>query len=415
MKILHVCKVYDSFKDGNQIHMKMLSENLVKLGDYVQVFSMRKRESLIKIDNLREKRRYFKEKINGVSVRRFSQHEFLHNLIFKFMPHKIRGGYKLEKLIFGQNLEAISQGPFCPEIVFDIVKAKPDLIMCLNMSGTLPYFCFLARKILKIPLVIIPCLHTWQEYVENEVNYSILKSASMIIALTEFEKKFLINKGMDEKMISVIGAGVDAVEVDDSKGQKFREKYNIGSVPIVLFVGRRENHKGVNVLIDAMTLVRKEIPSAILVLAGKASIFDKEFYEKYEALDSEDRNKTLILEDFTEEDKAGFYSACDIFAMPSITDSFGIVYLEAWIHEKPVIACKNTSQETLIEHGKDGYLVEYGNVEETAVFIIDLLKDAYKRSMFGKNGKLKVQSNYTWDIVVDKVRAIYCEIVKISS
>jgi glycosyltransferase involved in cell wall biosynthesis len=98
--------------------------------------------------------------------------------------------------------------------------------------------------------------------------------------------------------------------------------------------------------------------------------------------------------------------------MVSNTDSFGVVYLEAWASGKPVIACRNTPQEGLIDDGADGLLVEYGNSEELAHAIRQLLSDRGLRSRLGETGRRKVRAHYTWKRIAAQVRDEYRKLVQ---
>ena len=98
--------------------------------------------------------------------------------------------------------------------------------------------------------------------------------------------------------------------------------------------------------------------------------------------------------------------------MPSNTDCFGIVYLEAWASGKPVIACKNTPQETIIRHEIDGLLVEYQNKKELAEAIIKLLKDENLKQQMGQNGKQILRTKYHWDVYGTNLQETYRKLLK---
>ena len=118
-----------------------------------------------------------------------------------------------------------------------------------------------------------------------------------------------------------------------------------------------------------------------------------------------------LIDDINELDKACVYAVSDIFAMPSQVDSFGIVYLEAWAHKKPVIACRHNPQETFIDDGRDGRLIHYDDHEELAEVILEMLCNNEKRKLMGENGFKKVQEIYHWDRVVDQIYGVYKNLV----
>ncbi len=76
--------------------------------------------------------------------------------------------------------------------------------------------------------------------------------------------------------------------------------------------------------------------------------------------------KVLDLGYVEEEFKRKIFMSSDILAMPSITDAYGIVYLESWICGKPVIGAKTPVMAEIIRDGIDGYLIKFGDIEELA-------------------------------------------------
>lgn len=411
MKILHVCpSAYGPTMSGIQILIKELSEKLVEFGETVTVFTSDE-SNLEYFDKPNPDKIYLphEETINGVNIRRFS----INYKLFTFTLWKIRG-HRVSKIILKDAINLVNNGPFTPKMVLDIIKFKPDIVMGLNIWNPQIYFCYLAKKIVKFPLVIIPILHIedkWPEDPRMSMIYKIMKFADLIIALTDYEKVFLIKKGIDEKKISVIGVGLDPLKYNDSDGMTFRNKFKLKNEPIVTLVARKVRGKGIETLIDAMRDVWKNTPNARLVLAGAQSSYYSIIENKIHSLDIEDRQKIILIDDFPEEEKSEIYAACDIFVLPSKVESFGIVYLEAWMHKKPVIGCKDFAPSSIINDGEDGLLVEYGNKKELASAISRLLNNKKMRIELGEKGKEKVLKNYTWDIIANKIRTKYYELV----
>lgn len=413
MKILHISHAYYPAIGGNENLVKELSEKLVRLGEDVTVFTSNI-SNAEELDDFKPKKSSLpnQEIINGVNIRRFNINYRTGRLLFYTLP-KIRGGYRLTKFIFRETFDALKNGPFIPKVIFKIIKFKPDIVMVLNMHGAQSLFCYLSKKIGKFKLVLIPCFHTNYKWVQYPMIYKIMKIANRIIVFTEFEKNYLVNKGIEGDKISIIGIGIAPERYRKNTAEdNFKKRYNIKNVPIVAFVGRNVNGKGIDTLIDAIDIIWKFIPEAVLIIAGTRSTYSKFIEEKINSLDDSEKNKIIIINDFEEKDKNNIFSICDVFAMPSNSESFGIVYLEAWIHGKPVIACKNSAPATIIEDGKDGLLVSYGAKNELASAIIKLLKNKDMRNKFGENGKKKVLDNYTWDVIGKKIRDEYKRILE---
>jgi glycosyltransferase involved in cell wall biosynthesis len=83
--------------------------------------------------------------------------------------------------------------------------------------------------------------------------------------------------------------------------------------------------------------------------------------------------------------------------MPSRTDSFGIVFLEAWANGKPVVAASAGGVTEVVEHGKTGLLVPFGDLERLASSIAGLVDAPGAARRLGEAGRAKVARGYTWD------------------
>jgi glycosyltransferase involved in cell wall biosynthesis len=93
--------------------------------------------------------------------------------------------------------------------------------------------------------------------------------------------------------------------------------------------------------------------------------------------------------------------------MPSRTDSFGIVYLEAWLYEKPVIGARTWAIRDVIDDGKDGLLVSFGDVQALAQAIKHLIDQPDEGRTMGATGKQKVEKHHTWDQKYALVKSLY--------
>ena len=105
------------------------------------------------------------------------------------------------------------------------------------------------------------------------------------------------------------------------------------------------------------------------------------------------------------------YPACDVFVLPSEYEAFGLVLLEAMSCEKPCVATNVGGVPEVVEDGKTGLLVEYGNPVALASAIIKLLGDEEKRRSMGMAGRKRVIENFTWPKIVDKIEGVYRELV----
>jgi len=94
----------------------------------------------------------------------------------------------------------------------------------------------------------------------------------------------------------------------------------------------------------------------------------------------------------TEEEKQNAISSCDVLVLPSKSESFGLVYLEAWHHKKPVIGCSIGAVSDVIDDEVNGLLVRFGDPKELAEKILYLLQNPSIAEQFGENGKKKLET-----------------------
>lgn len=254
----------------------------------------------------------------------------------------------------------------------------------------------LARK-LNIPFVLTPVHHPrWTGWRYSEF-ISLYRKADAILALTESERRTLTGLGVPEERIHVIGMGPNlAAEAD---AERFRARYHIRD-PFVLFVGQHYPYKGYRQLLQASNLVWKRIPEAKFVFIGPAVGDSERVFATF-------RDPRIhSLGHVTLQEKTDALAACAVLCVPSTQESFGGVYTEAWQFAKPVIGCRIPSVSEVISEGRDGLLVKQ-HADEIAEAICQLLLDEEKSQQMGHAGQEKVQQQYTWRRIGDRVEDAY--------
>ncbi len=110
--------------------------------------------------------------------------------------------------------------------------------------------------------------------------------------------------------------------------------------------------------------------------------------------------------------QADVLAAMDILALPSRTDSFGIVFLDAWANGKPVIGANAGGIPGVVTDGIDGLLVPFGDVGALATALRTLLDDPALRARLGAAGQEKVLRQYTWERITTAVRGVYTHLLE---
>jgi phosphatidyl-myo-inositol dimannoside synthase len=165
---------------------------------------------------------------------------------------------------------------------------------------------------------------------------------------------------------------------------------------VVLTVGRlvsAEPGKGVDTVLRSFPKVLRAFPEACFVIVGEGDA--RPGLEKL-ARECNLAEHVVFAGEQPLEALRGFYDRCEIFAMPSRQEGFGVVFLEAMAHGKPVIAGAHGGTPELVEDGATGYLVNYGDTEAVADRLVALLGDPALRARMGEAGQARFEQNYTF-------------------
>ena len=185
---------------------------------------------------------------------------------------------------------------------------------------------------------------------------------------------------------------------------------DLGDGPMLLFVGRIQPLKGLDVAVRA--LAELEDPRAVLVVVGGASGRDgRSEVERIDKLAA-----TLGVADrirFTDPQPhhllSTYYRAADVVLVPSRSESFGLVALEAAACGTPVVAAAVGGLRTLVEHGRTGFLVEGRDPEVFAAYAGQILDNpALGRGRAAAAARRA--RNFTWSTAAARLRRIYADL-----
>ena len=261
---------------------------------------------------------------------------------------------------------------------------------------------FLARAALnfarhrQIPFVLTPNHHPrWCGPLYREYD-KIYREADAVVALTYAEKElFIREKRVREERIHVTGIG--PVLSETFSAEAFRERFGIHG-RFVLFLGQQHQYKGVGALLSAAPLVWKNHPDVEFVFIGPMSSYSRKRFSRLN-----DR-RLINLGSLDLETKTSALAACELVCLPSVQESFGGVFVEAWSHRKPVVGGRIASIANVIDEGRDGLLASQ-SAPEVAAAINTLLSDSGMCEAMGNAGWEKVQVRYTWKVWVSRLCA----------
>ena len=345
------------------------------------------------------------EQINGVTVVRLGPDGgWLGRRFARWQ--QARGGVRTSVAAFGEDgLECLGQKPSMFQLIPLVVRTSADIVASMGWLLPPAYYAHLARCVRRFTLVGFPLFHTASKWCQRPIYARMLARCDAVVANTSHEGEFARERGA--RRVVVGGVGVYPGAFADRDGAGVRARHGLTGAPVVGFVGRQAENKGVVALIRAMKTVWQWNPEVRLVLAGFVPSGATERDRAIEALSDQERRRIVRIDRFDESEKASIYDALDIFVMPSTEESFGIAYLEAWMCRKPVIGARIGSTRCVISDRVDGLLVDPADPEDIGQSIIELASNAAWGQMLGRNGYEKTVEHHTWGKVTDRIEDLY--------
>ena len=184
----------------------------------------------------------------------------------------------------------------------------------------------------------------------------------------------------------------------------------------VLFVGRLEKRKGIDVLLQVVPDLLMRYPHLRLKVVGNATIpgddgqpYADAFLHKHAGQPFLDRID--FPGEVPDEELQHHYAHCDIFVAPSRFESFGLIYLEAMMYAKPVIGCRAGGIPEVIEDGATGLLAEPGDPETLKAALIRLIEDGDLRHRLGVAARQSFEKNFTAKRMAERSLAFYERVI----
>ncbi|MGB8648886.1 MAG: glycosyltransferase family 4 protein [Anaerolineae bacterium] len=420
MNLLHVIHRYYPYVGGSEQVMQELSERFAREGHRVSVYTTDAWD--LEHFWMSGKRRIetSSETHNGVEIHRFPVRRlplspFAYPALRRLMALVGRLPVNTKPLLFF--LARVT--PRVPQLdrALDTLDASVDLVHVANISlDSLVYAAYRLSRRRRIPLVITPFMHLGEPG-DRRVRRAytmphqieMLRQADAVIVQTELEQQALQDFGVPASKIHCIGVGVNPEFGVGGRAERFRAKYQVEG-PIVFSVGAAAFDKGTMHVVKAMEKLWAQNlqPVPTLVIAGPAL---SPFQRFIAGRSADTQRRTRVLGFIADEDKRDLFAAGDVLVLPSRMESFGIVYLEAWLYNKPVIGALAGGVPAVISEGQNGFLVPFGDTQALAARIAQLLQDGGLAARLGQAGHVFVQSRWTWDQKFVQVRDLYQQVL----
>ncbi|WKN41974.1 glycosyltransferase family 4 protein [Tunicatimonas pelagia] len=204
-----------------------------------------------------------------------------------------------------------------------------------------------------------------------------------IFVMGNHTKQSLVHQyGIDERNVVEVGCGGNISVPATINTSKYWAKN-------ILFVGDRWELKGGWVLIEAFKIARKHYPEATLNIVGsKPPVADVEGCYAVERVPLD------VLK--------SYYEQASIFCMPSIVETFGIVFVEAMYYRLPIVTSNIGSNSFTIQDGVSGIITD-GSVYQISRALISLLGNEEKCQTYGEAGYKLACEKYTWNVILDQM------------
>ena len=206
----------------------------------------------------------------------------------------------------------------------------------------------------------------------------------------------------------VVYNGVNAEQFDYPMDPgDVKRQYAIGPLdPTVLFVGRMVVQKGPDILMHTLPSVLRHYPAVKYVFAGDGHMRG-EVYALAQRLGV--AHAVRMLGDRRGRDLHDLFKACDVVAVPSRNEPFGIVILEGWSAHKPVVSTKRGGPAEFVWHGVNGLQVD-DTPDSVAWGVGTLLADHDRCRWMGRNGRAAVDAAFSWDNIAAQTEAVYASV-----
>jgi D-inositol-3-phosphate glycosyltransferase len=219
----------------------------------------------------------------------------------------------------------------------------------------------------------------------------------------------------DPDHIRLVPPGVDHVVFTPRDRERARDRLYLRGLRLALFVGRLQPHKGPDIAIRTVAeaiardpLATKDLQLAIVGGPSGADVGEIDrLLDLINALGINDR--VMLFPPQPQERLADFYAASDVVLVPSRSESFGLVALEAQACGSPVIAARVGGLPFVVEDDRTGFLVNGHDPGEHARRLLDVLRDPSLQARLGTEAAYRAL-RFTWDVTADEIARVYRDV-----
>ncbi|MEI6498726.1 MAG: glycosyltransferase [bacterium] len=213
--------------------------------------------------------------------------------------------------------------------------------------------------------------------------------------------------------VRAVSNGIDVekflVHFDETELADFRARHQLPNKPIVLYLGRVDKDKSIDVIVRAIPNVVNQV-DAHFVIAGNGGEMDN-LKKLAMELGVSERISFLGFLDQQNGDFIKMYKSATVFAIPSTIETQSIVTLEALSSRVPVVAADAGALPELVIDGKDGYLIRPGDSVALAKYLVEIIRDKKKQVEMGDYG-LTIAMHHQMETAFGEMAKLYQEVIE---
>jgi len=403
MRVLHVTHQYRPAIGGAEEYITSLSEELARRGHAVDVYTSRSADYRTWRNVLPAH-----ELLDGVRVCRFNSFARTRHvwrvLSYGFYHYWRTRSAWYEPFIFYGN------GPVCPGMFIEILKCarRYDIVHINNLHYSHALVAYTAARLRRLPVVITPHIHAEQRET-HDVGYMrrILHGSAAVFADTLAEKSHLVDCNVNDEIV-VGGHGLQLDRFLPLDQTVSRARFGVPENGfLILFLGRKTGYKGLDSCLEAFCALRQMRQDVYLLAVGPETDFSQRLWSDYGGVDG-----LVVRGEVPSKERLAALAACDVLAVPSMGEAFGIVYLEAWAYGKPVIGARIASVSSIVSDGEDGFLVEPRQAGPLIQVFRYLAEHPERSRAMGERGRAKLERRYTTEHIADIVEGTYARVLR---
>lgn len=385
MNIIQVVHRYYPAIGGAENQVKSISEELVRRGHKVSVITTSS-VSVLDVPSLfhpfrRKKMNIRKdEEIEGVGVHRY-------DALFRFYGFLVTT--PLRKLLTEKADIVHAYGFYITTSLVAMMIAK---------QRSIPFL--LTANDATVSLYGSPAKRAFSNIFNLTLGKLLILNSAKLIAVSRTNAEDIAKVGATKEKIRIIPNGI---KMERFVNANLDDRGKSG--PIVLYVGRISEDKGIECLLRAAPSVLRQFPNTEFLIVGEDYGYLNNLKSLVNSLGIE--KSVIFTGRLTNRRLVDVYRSADVFVLPSELEAFGIVVIEAMASGVPIIVSNCGGMKNIVEDGMNGLIFDVGDARQLADKIRLLISDEELRSRLAENGRETVRERYTIEKVVDTLERLY--------